>query len=47
MMAILTLIREKTVRFAPIASVLLIPCIISLILGITFYAYDHKLSVRQ
>lgn len=41
-MAILTLIYEKVIRFAPIAKVLLIPCVISLILGIVFYAYDRQ-----
>lgn len=41
-MAILMPIREKTLRFAPIAKVLLIPCVISLILGAVFFAYDHQ-----
>ena len=41
-MAILTPIREKTIRFAPIAKVLMIPCVISLILGGVFYAYDRQ-----
>ena len=41
-MAILTPIHEKNIRFTPIAKVLLIPCVISLILGIIFYAYDHQ-----
>jgi len=41
-MAVLTLIREKTIQFAPIAKVLMIPCMISLILGGVFYAYDRQ-----
>ncbi|MDE6863444.1 MAG: VanZ family protein [Eubacterium sp.] len=41
-MAILTPIREKTIRFAPIAKVLLIPCIVSLTLGAVFVAYDQQ-----
>lgn len=41
-MAILTPIHEKVIRFAPIAKVLLIPCVISLILGMVFYAYDRQ-----
>lgn len=41
-MAILTPIYEKTIRFAPIAKVLLIPCVISLTLGIVFYVYDRQ-----
>ena len=41
-MAILTPIREKTIRFAPIAKVLMIPCVISLILGAVFFVYDRQ-----
>ena len=41
-MAILLPIKEKTIRFAPIAGVLLIPCVVSLILGAVFFAYEHQ-----
>ena len=41
-MAVLMPIREKTIRFAPIARVLLIPCVASLILGAVFFAYDRQ-----
>lgn len=39
-MAILTTIHEKHIRFAPIAKVLLIPCVISLTLGVIVYSYN-------
>lgn len=42
MMAILMLVREKTIRFAPIGKILIIPCAISLTLGVVFYIYDHQ-----
>ena len=41
-MAILTPIKEKTIRFAPIAKVLMIPCVVSLILGAVFFVYDRQ-----
>lgn len=41
-MAILMPIREKTIRFAPIAKVFMIPCIVSLVLGAVFFAYNHQ-----
>lgn len=41
-MAILTPIREKTIRFVPIAKVLLIPCVVSLTLGAVFFVYDQQ-----
>lgn len=41
-MAILTPIKEKTIRFAPIAKALMIPCVISLILGAVFFVYDQQ-----
>lgn len=41
-MAILTPLHEKNIRFAPIAKALLIPCVISLALGVVFYAYDNQ-----
>lgn len=41
-MAVITAIREKTIRFAPIAKAFAIPCVISLILGGIFYAYDQQ-----
>lgn len=41
-MVILVPIREKTIRFAPIAKVFLIPCVVSLILGVVFWAYDRQ-----
>lgn len=41
-MAIFMLIREKTIRFAPIAKILLIPCVVSLVLGAVFFAYDRQ-----
>lgn len=42
LMALLTPLREKTIRFAPIAKALLIPCAISLTLGAVFYAYQSQ-----
>lgn len=41
-MAILTSINEKTILVAPLAKALLIPCAISLTLGILFYAYGRQ-----
>lgn len=41
-MAILTPIKEKTIRFAPIAKVLMIPCVVSLILGAVFFVYNRQ-----
>lgn len=41
-MAILMPIREKTIRFAPVVKVLLIPCVVSLVLGAVFFAYDRQ-----
>ena len=41
-MAILTSIHEKRVRFAPIAKALLLPCVISLVLCAIFWVYDHQ-----
>lgn len=41
-MAILVPIREKMIRFAPIAKALLIPCAASLTLGAVFFAYDRQ-----
>lgn len=41
-MAILTPIKEKTIRFAPIAKVLLIPCVVGLVLGAVFFAYGRQ-----
>lgn len=41
-MAILTPIKEKTIRFAPIAKVLMIPCVVSLILGAVFFVYERQ-----
>lgn len=41
-MAILMPIREKTIRFAPVAKVLLIPCVISFALGAVFFIYDRQ-----
>lgn len=41
-MAILTPIKDKTIRFAPIAKVVMIPCVVSLILGAVFFAYDRQ-----
>lgn len=42
-MAVLSLVREKTIRFAPVAKMLLIPGMIGLTLGIVIlaYAYQH------
>lgn len=41
-MAILTTIREKALRFAPMARVLLIPGVIGLVLGAVFCVYNHQ-----
>lgn len=41
-MAILTSIREKSLRIAPIAKALLIPCAVALTLGAVFYAYERQ-----
>ncbi|WP_395150430.1 VanZ family protein [uncultured Allofournierella sp.] len=41
-MAILTTIREKALRFAPMARVLLIPGVIGLGLGAVFCVYNHQ-----
>lgn len=41
-MAILMTIREKRIRFAPIAKVLLIPCVVNLVLGAVIFAYHHQ-----
>lgn len=41
-MAILTPIHEKAIRFAPIAKMLFIPCVISLTLSVIFYAYNRQ-----
>ena len=41
-MAVLMPIREKTIQFAPIAKVLLIPCVVSLALGVVFFVYNHQ-----
>lgn len=41
-MAILTSIHEKAIRFASIAKVMLIPCVISLTLGGIFFIYDRQ-----
>ena len=41
-MAILQPIREKTIRFAPVAKVLSIPCAVCLTLGAVFFVYDQQ-----
>lgn len=41
-MAILTSIREKRLRIAPIAKMLMLPFVIGLALGVTFYVYDRQ-----
>lgn len=41
-MAIVTSVREKRVRFAPVAKALLIPCAAGLVFGAAVYAYDHQ-----
>ncbi|MCI6640899.1 MAG: VanZ family protein [Pygmaiobacter massiliensis] len=41
-MAVVTLLREKTVRMAPIARAMLIPSIMALVLGAVFCAYQLK-----
>ena len=41
-LAVLSLVRQKTVRLAPIVKALLIPCAVSLALGIAVYAYNRQ-----
>lgn len=41
-MAILSTIREKRVRFAPVAKVLILPCLIGMIIGGVFWAYENQ-----
>ena len=41
-MAILSMIREKRVRFAPIAKVLILPCLIGMIIGGVFWVYENQ-----
>ena len=41
-MAILTPIKEKTIRFAPLAKVLMIPCVVTFILGAVFWVYNRQ-----
>ena len=41
-MAVLTMIRERSIRPAPIAKALLIPCVIGLTLGIVNYVYHSR-----
>lgn len=41
-MALLTFLRERTIRWGPVARVLAIPCGIGLVLGGVFYAYARQ-----
>ncbi|WP_367924276.1 VanZ family protein [uncultured Ruthenibacterium sp.] len=41
-MAVLTSIYEKNIRFAPTAKALMIPCVLGLTLGVVFYIYDSQ-----
>lgn len=41
-LAILSVVRERKLRIAPVGKVLLIPCLICLILGTAFLIYDRK-----
>jgi glycopeptide antibiotics resistance protein len=41
-MAILSVAREKRIRFAPIGKVLIFPCIIGMVIGIVSFAYEQQ-----
>lgn len=41
-MAILSIIREKRVRFIPIGKVLIFPCVIGIIIGTVSYVYEQQ-----
>lgn len=41
-MAILSMIREKRVRFAPIGKLLILPCLIGMMIGGAFWVYEHQ-----
>ncbi|MEL7626494.1 MAG: VanZ family protein [Anaerolineaceae bacterium] len=41
-MAVLSIIREKRIRFAPLAKVLMFPLVIGMIIGIVWLAYDKQ-----
>lgn len=42
MMAILSIIRDKRIRFTPIAKVLILPCLIAIIIGGAFWVYESQ-----